>query len=81
MRSHATPCCPHPPLPPCRAQGTAFPTSERDRLGIRGLIPPKVSSLETQLLRVVTDLFDNPTYLTPGDEEGSGVTPDHIRRW
>lgn len=30
-------------------KGTAFPQSERERLHIRGLLPPAVSSLEMQV--------------------------------
>lgn len=29
-------------------KGTGFPVSERDRLGIRGLVPPKVLDIEQQ---------------------------------
>ena len=30
-------------------QGTGFPLSERERLGIRGLLPHKVLNVETQV--------------------------------
>ena len=39
-------CTPHNP---CLPQGTGFPYSERERLAIRGLLPPKVLSLERQV--------------------------------
>jgi hypothetical protein len=29
--------------------GTAFPHSERERLGVRGLLPPRTTSLELQV--------------------------------
>jgi hypothetical protein len=29
-------------------QGTGFPLAERDRLGIRGLVPPRVLDIEAQ---------------------------------
>ncbi len=37
------------PHNPCLLQGTGFPYSERERLAIRGLLPPKVLSLERQV--------------------------------
>ena len=37
---------------PIRNKGTAFTEVERDRLGLRGLLPPHVHTLEDQLLRV-----------------------------
>lgn len=33
------------------AQDTAFPMTERDRLGLRGLLPPRVMSFEQQYER------------------------------
>ena len=36
------------PSPPS-LQGTAFPMAERERLGLRGLIPPRVLTLEIQV--------------------------------
>lgn len=60
---HPTP--PHRPLPDLAirassdaisasislAQDTAFPLTERDRLGLRGLLPPRVMSFEQQYER------------------------------
>lgn len=34
-------------------KGTAFTEAERDALGLRGLLPPRVSTMERQLLRVM----------------------------
>lgn len=33
-------------------QGTAFPKAERERLGLRGLLPPRYLTMETQLERI-----------------------------
>jgi malic enzyme len=38
---------------PLLNKGTCFSHSERDRLGIRGLLPPREFSLETQIMRVL----------------------------
>lgn len=46
--THPLPCKPMwPPHPP--SQGTAFPTPERDRLGLRGLLPPRRLSMDIQV--------------------------------
>ncbi|MEZ4694982.1 MAG: NAD-dependent malic enzyme [Rhodothermales bacterium] len=41
---------------PLRNKGTAFTAEERDALGLRGLLPPAVQSMETQVLRVMGNL-------------------------
>lgn len=41
---------------PVRNKGTAFSDEERDQLGLRGLLPPRVNSLETQVKRVMENL-------------------------
>ena len=37
-------------------QGTGFAESEKDRLGIRGLVPPRVFPMEMQLQRIMLNL-------------------------
>ncbi|TAK80401.1 MAG: NAD-dependent malic enzyme [Betaproteobacteria bacterium] len=41
---------------PLRNKGTAFTRDERGRLGIEGLLPPRVESLEEQAARVLANL-------------------------
>ena len=41
---------------PILNKGTAFTEAERDALGLRGLLPPRVSTQETQALRVLENL-------------------------
>jgi hypothetical protein len=41
-------------------KSTAFDYSERDRLGLRGLIPPVIRSLESQVLRIITRIRELP---------------------
>jgi hypothetical protein len=37
-------------------QGTGFSESEKDRLGIRGLVPPRVFEMDLQLQRIMMNL-------------------------
>ena len=44
-------------------KGTAFTDAERDRLGLRGLLPPRVMSLEEQEQRIVRNFYSKPNPL------------------
>jgi malate dehydrogenase (oxaloacetate-decarboxylating)(NADP+) len=44
-------------------KGTAFTDKERDALGLRGLLPPRVHSMEEQIDRVLGNLRRRPTDL------------------
>ena len=48
---------------PLLNKGTAFTEAERDALGLRGLLPPCVLTMETQVERVLTNLRTLPTDL------------------
>ncbi len=48
---------------PVLNKGTAFTESERDTLGLRGLLPPRVHTQEAQLMRVLENLHGQPTDL------------------
>ncbi len=48
---------------PLLNQGTAFSEEERDRLGLRGLLPPRVISQDTQAARVMENFNKKPTDL------------------
>jgi malate dehydrogenase (oxaloacetate-decarboxylating)(NADP+) len=45
---------------PVRNKGTAFSEEERDRLHLRGLLPPRVHSLDLQVMRVLENLRRKP---------------------
>jgi malate dehydrogenase (oxaloacetate-decarboxylating)(NADP+) len=48
---------------PTRNKGTAFSEEERDALGLRGLLPPRVSTLEQQAQRAMENLRRKPNDL------------------
>jgi malate dehydrogenase (oxaloacetate-decarboxylating)(NADP+) len=48
---------------PTRNKGTAFSETERDALGLRGLLPPRVCTLDQQTLRVLENLRRKPNDL------------------
>ena len=41
-------------------KGTAFDINERDRLGLRGLLPPVIKGLDEQVQRVLRQLAAEP---------------------
>jgi malate dehydrogenase (decarboxylating) len=47
----------------CSVQGTGFPLPERDRLGLRGLVPPRVMDVDAQARKVYEDFQKRPTPL------------------
>ena len=49
---------------PLTNKGTAFTDEERDALGLRGLLPPHVSTMDEQLRRVMAGLARQPTPLS-----------------
>ncbi|KAL6750985.1 NAD malic enzyme [Haematococcus lacustris] len=62
-------------------KGTAFPLSERDRLGLRGLLPPRGLALETQAQRFMEEFARPRELIPPEDAKLGGVTSDMARRW
>jgi malate dehydrogenase (oxaloacetate-decarboxylating)(NADP+) len=48
---------------PAFNKSTAFTEAERDALGIRGLLPPQVTTIEEQLVRVLGNIRRKPTNL------------------
>jgi malate dehydrogenase (oxaloacetate-decarboxylating)(NADP+) len=48
---------------PLLNKGTSFTEAERDMLGLRGLLPPKVTNLEQQSARVLNNIRRQPTDL------------------
>lgn len=50
-------------------KGTAFPAAERERLGLRGLLPPRCLTIQEQESRVLTDYYDGLDYVPPEEVE------------
>lgn len=48
---------------PIRNRGTAFTELEREALGLRGLLPPGVETLEQQVARVIDQMTQKATPL------------------
>lgn len=59
-------------------KGTAFEKPERDRLGLRGLLPSRVMSMEAQIERLQADYFQGRDWI---DLDDPSVTRDHVRKW
>lgn len=55
-------------------KGTAFSHTERERLGIRGLLPPKVSNLTEQKKNILRDYREGLDYVGPEDLENWSIS-------
>jgi len=66
-------------------KGLGFPRTERDRLGIRGLVPPSTLAMGEQeevLMAEYRQGWASRAAQEPNDEIiKSGVNPDNIRKW
>ncbi|KAG2502128.1 hypothetical protein HYH03_000618 [Edaphochlamys debaryana] len=62
-------------------KGSAFPKAERDRLGLRGLLPPRGLTLELQASRFMDDYHHPRELIPPEDVKLGGVTSEMARRW
>jgi len=66
-------------------KGLGFPRTERDRLGLRGLVPPstlEMSEQEEVLMAEYRQGWASRAAQEPNDEIiKSGVNPDNIRKW
>jgi len=66
-------------------KGLAFPMTERDRLGIRGLVPPATLEIEEQKDVIMSEYETGWAARAAADPDDeiikSGVNPENIRRW
>jgi hypothetical protein len=51
---------------PLWSKSTAFDYSERDRLGLRGLLPPTVRDIDSQVKRVMQHIKNMPDRVSQG---------------
>lgn len=65
---------------PLTNAGTAFTMSERERLGLRGLLPPKVTTLSWQKRRFMQS-FEHGDNLIPPEELPVGVDRSMAIKW
>ncbi|KAK9792672.1 hypothetical protein WJX73_006593 [Symbiochloris irregularis] len=66
---------------PIYNKGTAFPYSERERLGLRGLLPVKSLSMRMQVERWLDEFKYGRDYIDPANVKDEGITHEDCRRW
>lgn len=66
---------------PIHNKGTAFPNSERERLGLRGLLPVRVLSMGNQVERWMEEYKYGRDYIDPEHVKDEGITHEDCRRW
>eukprot|EP01025_Chloroclados_australasicus_P049130 TRINITY_DN5588_c0_g2_i2.p1 TRINITY_DN5588_c0_g2~~TRINITY_DN5588_c0_g2_i2.p1 ORF type:complete len:645 (+),score=58.64 TRINITY_DN5588_c0_g2_i2:80-1936(+) len=66
---------------PVYNKGTAFPHAERERLKLRGLLPPRVLTPDMQEKRFTDDYDHGVKLLQPKEVGDSDITTEMIRKW
>lgn len=62
-------------------KGTAYSVAERERLGVRGLLPPQVLPVSRQMARVMDRYWHGSDFISPEEIESGGITHEHTRKW
>jgi hypothetical protein len=55
-------------------KGTGFPHAERERLGLRGLLPPTSLTMDQQKSRILQDYNEGLDYVSPEDLENWSIS-------
>jgi malate dehydrogenase (decarboxylating) len=66
---------------PVYNKGTGHSLEERERLGLRGLLPIGVSTMDQQVKRSMERYWHGDDYLTVEEETLGGITHEHLRKW
>ena len=66
---------------PLYNKGTAFTAHERERLKLRGLLPPRVLSMGSQARRFMLEYKEGRDYVDPNEIEDSGISHESVRKW
>ncbi|KAG7671676.1 hypothetical protein Ndes2526B_g07436 [Nannochloris sp. 'desiccata'] len=66
---------------PVYNKGTGHPHEERERLGLRGLLPIGVLTMEQQVQRSMERYWHGDDYLSVEEESQGGITHEHLRKW
>lgn len=66
---------------PLYNKGTAFTVHERERLKLRGLLPPRVLSMGSQQRRFLLQYREGRDFVDPNEIEESGISHESVRKW
>lgn len=66
---------------PTLTKGTCFSPLERERLGLRGLLPPVALGVDHQVARLAESYWHGSDFINPEEIKGSGITHEHTRKW
>ncbi|KDD76796.1 malic enzyme [Helicosporidium sp. ATCC 50920] len=66
---------------PVYNKGTAHSMMERERLGLRGLLPPRIMTLEQQMDKVMDQYWHGSDFIDPSQVSEGGITHEHTRKW
>lgn len=66
---------------PVYNKGMGHHHAERERLGLRGLLPPRVMDMDEQMTRVLDHYWNGLSYIDASQVESGGITQESTRKW